>query len=113
MVTTVGHEVQDRSGIDVATFVLSQYNPELTAIGDKKDPNKILDPMVEKAKSVLPGKVTVTAQVLSGTQVRLLQVGTFSIVVAYKHGGQLIQVTGRAPSPLNFTRAYLAASAIG
>jgi hypothetical protein len=113
MVTMVSRTVQDESGTDVATFVLAQYNPKLTVIADRKDPNEILDPIVQKLKDQLPGKITFTTHVLSGTPVRLAQVGTLSIAYAYKHGGQMMIVTGAAPSPLNFTRAYLVASAIG
>ena len=104
--------VEDESGTNVATFVLAQYNPKLTVIGDRKNPNEILDPIVQKLKNQYPGKVSFATYVLSGTPVRLAQVGTFSIAFAYKHGGQMMIVTGAAPSPLNFTRAYLAASAI-
>jgi len=113
MVTAVFRSVQDGSGADVATFSLAQYNAKLTVIGDKKDPNEILYPMVQNLKDRFPGKVTVTNHVLSGTPVRLAQIGKVSIVFAYMHGGQLITVTGGAPSPLNFTRAYLKARANG
>jgi hypothetical protein len=113
MVTTVARSVQDESGTDIATFVLAQYNAKLTVIGDKKDPNEILYPMVQKLKDQFPGKVTFPNHVLSGTPVRVAQVGKLSIAFAYMHGGQMIMVTGGAPSPLNFTRAYLKARANG
>jgi hypothetical protein len=112
-VTSVARSVQDESGNDVATFILAQFPPKMTVIGDKKDPDEILYPMVQKFKDRYPGKVSVTNHVLSGTSVRLAQIGKLSLAFAYKHGGQLIMVTGGAPSPLNFTRAYLKASAKG
>jgi hypothetical protein len=72
MVTTVGREVQDRSGLDVATFVLCQSKPELTAILDKKSPQRDVGCDGRETRRSLAWQTTVTAHVLSGTQAAVL-----------------------------------------
>lgn len=113
MVTaTVGRGVQDGSGALVAAIFIMQYNPKLTALMDKSSPSQLLDGSAKVAKVLLPGKTTVTAHVLSGNQVRLVQGAKASIAIVYRHGGQLIQVIGSTPAAvLSFTGAYLATSA--
>jgi len=115
MVTsTVGRGVKDGSGTEVGAIILFQYNPKLTVLLDKTAPSKILDGAVNDAKANIPGKPTVTAHVLSGSHVRLVQSASISMAVAYKQGGQLIEVIGPSPTPvLNFTGAYLAAAVKG
>jgi hypothetical protein len=74
MVTsTVGRGVKDGSGTEVGAIILFQYNPKLTVLLDKTAPSKILDGAVNDAKANIPGKPTVTAHVLSGSHVRLVQ----------------------------------------
>jgi hypothetical protein len=110
--STIGRSVKEDSGAEVGAVVLMQYNPKLTALLDKKSPGKILDGAVLGAKAMVPGKTTVTSKVLSGSPVRVVQGDQVSLVVFYKHGGQLVQVIGPAPAPLlAFAGAYLAASA--
>jgi Na+/H+-translocating membrane pyrophosphatase len=113
MVTaTVGRGVHDGSGALVAAIFLMQYNPKLTPLLDKSSPSQILDGSAKAVGVLLPGKNTVTAHVLSGNQVRLVHGTKASIAIAYRHGGQLIQVIGPTPAAvLSFTGAYLAASA--
>ncbi|HEY5246880.1 MAG TPA: hypothetical protein VIJ15_00315 [Dermatophilaceae bacterium] len=109
--STVVRGVKDGSGTEVAAIILMQYNPKMTVLLDKKSPSKILDGGVMGLKASIPGKMTVTSQVLSGTPVRLVKGADVSFAIVYKHGGELIQVAGPKAAPvLKFTGAYLAAN---
>jgi hypothetical protein len=112
MVTSVaGRGVKDGSGTDVAAIMLLQYNPNMTALLEKRTVNQILDGAAKGAQAFTTGKTTVTTHVLSGRQMRLVQHASQSMGVAYQHGGVLIEVYGPTPaSVLSFTSAYLAAS---
>ncbi len=106
----VGRGVKDRSGAIVAAIVLSQYNPKLTVLLNKRTVGQVLAGAVKGANAFAPGKDTVTSRVLSGNQVRLFQTASVSMAMAYKPGGKLIEVMGPAPGPvLGVTAAYLAA----
>jgi hypothetical protein len=106
----VGRGVKDRSGAIVAAIVLSQYNPKLTVLLNKRTVGQVLAGAVKGANAFAPGKDTVTSRVLSGNQVRLFQTASVSMAMAYKPGGKLIEVIGPAPGPvLGVTAAYLAA----
>jgi hypothetical protein len=113
MVTSsVGRGVKDSSGTEAAAIILFQYNPKLTALMDKTTPSKILDGAVKGARAFTSGRTTVTDQVLSGIQVRLVKSTSTSMAMVYIHGGELIEVFGPAPAAvLSFTDAYLLASA--
>jgi hypothetical protein len=113
MVTSVvGRGVQDGSGTKVAAIMLMQYNPKLTVLIDKRPTSQILDGAAKGARAFTTDKTTVTAHVLSGSQVRLVQTASLSMLVSYKHGGLLIEVFGPSPaSVLSFTGAYLRAGA--
>jgi hypothetical protein len=113
MVTSiVGRGVQDLSGTDVAAIMLMQYNPKLTVLIDKRPTSQILDGAAKGAKAFTTAKATVTAHVLSGSQVRLVQTATLSMTFSYRHGGVLMEVFGPTPaSVLRFTGAYLSATA--
>jgi hypothetical protein len=109
MVTsTVGRGVKDASGTEVAAIIVFQYNPKLTVLMDKTTPSKILDGAVKGARAFIPGRTTVTAHMLSGSEVRLVQAASTSIAVSYKHGGQMIEVFGQTTATvLSFSGAYL------
>jgi ABC-type Fe3+-hydroxamate transport system substrate-binding protein len=113
MVTSVvGRGVKDGSGTRVGAIMLTQYNPKLTVLMDKKPASELLTDAVKGIKAFTPGKVTVTDRVLSGTPVRLVQDASTSMAMVYLHGGKLIEVRGPNPAEvLRFTGAYLKASA--
>ncbi len=110
--SVVGRGITNSSGARIAAIVLVQYNPKLAALMDKRPVSALLAGGVKGAQGFIPGKTTVTDHVLSGNQVRLVHSASTSLAMAYKHGGELIEVIGPTPEAvLSFTGAYLLASA--
>ena len=71
--SVVGRGVTDGSGTQTAAIVLMQYNPTLTVLMDKRPASELLAGGVKAVKAFIPGKVTVTDHVLSGSQDQLLR----------------------------------------
>jgi len=106
-ITTRG--VKDSSGTEVGAIILMKYNPKLAVLLDTKDPSAILDGAAKGGKANIPGRSTITTRELFGHPVRLIEGKGMSMVIAYKHGGVLIQAAGPTTLPvLRFAGAYLA-----
>ena len=71
--SVVGRGVTDGSGTQTAAIVLMQYNPTLTVLMDKRPASELPAGGVKAVKAFIPGKVTVTDPVLSGSQDQLLR----------------------------------------
>jgi hypothetical protein len=113
MVTSVvARGVYDGSGTLVALIEIAQYNPKMTVLSDRLPLSKLLDGTAKRFQSQLTGKVTITARLMSGAQVRLVQGAQVSAAFVYYRGGKLVNVTGGTPGAVSaFLVAYLAAIA--
>jgi hypothetical protein len=107
-----GYGVTRTGDTDVlVALVLAQYTDKITAGLDKLPVKTVLDGAIKGATATATDKVTTTSKVYSGTPLRLVETGDLAFAVAYREGGELIEIFGPTGADvLEFAEAYLAAA---
>ncbi len=106
----VGYGVTEAGDSEViAALVVAQYTDKITLGLDALPVKDVLDGAIKGATATSTEDVTTTSKVFSGTPVRLVETADLAFAVAYKKGGELIEIFGpTADAVLDFAEAYLA-----
>jgi|GEM_PF-2951781 len=111
----VGRVFVDSSGNEPVALLLVQYTHALTSALDKMSPATILDRAIPTSQVLLSqltrAKASVSAHMIAGVNTRLIKTSKVSMLIAYKKGGQVIELLDANPDELlRIAEAYLLAN---
>jgi hypothetical protein len=107
-----GREVLSGTGEDIAAVVVAQYNASMVPGLDAEPSAQILDGAAAGAKAAGGVNGKVSDGVVGGVHYRLIVGSQITFAVAYRKGGQIVEVLGPDQATVvPFMKAYLTAAA--